>query len=91
MNFYDIDPKRVRKCELIQDKNQAFIQFIAIGDRHKMMKTQNDEIQIIKLPEHGKDYKYGDPIPLEEGLKLLDLGAYPTHKQIALQIRNHVK
>ena len=90
MNMNDIDPKRIRKCELIIHNNEDYIQFIAIGDRHKMMKMEDGEIVIIKLPEQGKDYRYGDPVPLEDGLKLLDLGHFSTHKQIAQQIRAHL-
>jgi hypothetical protein len=90
MNFNDIDLKRIRKCELIQNGNMNLIQFIATGDRHKMMKNENGEIEIIKLYEQGRDYRYGDPLPVEDGLKLLDMGAFPTHKHIAMQIRSHI-
>lgn len=90
MNFNDIDPKRIRKCELIIHNNEDYIQFIAIGDRHKMMKMEDGQIEIIKLPEQGKDYRYGDPVPLDNALQILDLGLFSTHRQIAQQIRNHL-
>ncbi len=86
----DFDPSRIRKCELIEKNNKDMIQFIAIGDRHKMMKTNSGEIEIIKLPEHGKEYRYGEPVSIEKALSILDEGIFQNHKHMAQQIRVHL-
>lgn len=86
----DIDPKLIRKCEVMDQNGSQKIQFIAIGDRHKIMREDNGEINIIKLPEQGKEYRYKHPVSIDQALTILDGGHYETHAHIAQQIRSHL-
>jgi hypothetical protein len=88
--YNDFNPSLIRKCELIKKDGKDYLQFIGIGDRHKMMKMEDGSITIIKLPEQGKDYNYGDAIPLEDALKILEQGAHSSHFQLARQIRHYL-
>ena len=84
----DFDPTRIRKCQLFTlDDGTQMVQFIATGDKHQMMKQDDGSIQMVKLPEQGKDYKYHDPKPLNDALSILDEGTFLTHQDIANQIR----
>jgi hypothetical protein len=84
----DFDPIRIRKCQLLtSDDGIQMIQFIATGDKHQMMKQDDGSIQMVKLAEQGKDYKYHDPKSLNDALYILDKGTFPTHQDIANQIR----
>ena len=88
-NDNNVDVMRIRKCELIKIDGVDMIQFIAIGDRHKMMKMNDGTIEIITLPEQGLDYNYGKPVDVEQAIQILNTG---THNQryIASQIKNHL-
>jgi len=70
--------------------NQKMIQFIAIGDRHKLMKTDDGALEVIKLPEQGKEYRYHDPFPIDDGLAILFKSTDIGHKTMAQQIKNHL-
>jgi hypothetical protein len=83
----DFDSTRIRKCQLLNIDGKNMIQFIAVGDKHQMMKHDDGSIEMIKLKEQGKDYKYHDPKPLDEALSILDKGDFPTHQEIANHIR----
>lgn len=85
-----IDTKKIRKCELVTMNNIEMIQFIATGDRHKMMKHDDGSIEIIKLIEQGKDYRYGDPYPLDIAIAILIESSQIGHKTLAQQIKNHL-
>lgn len=85
------DPSRIRKCELVMNDNQQMIQFIAVGDRHKLMKIDDGSLEIIKLPEQGQDYRYADPFPIEDGLSILLQSPHLGHKTMAQQIRTHME
>jgi len=84
------DPSRIRKCEVVEKDGESFVQFIAIGDKHQMMKMDDGSVQIIKLPEQGKDYRYKDPFPLQEALEILQQGHHETHAYMADQIKQRM-
>ena len=87
----EFDPKRIRKCEIVVIDGQNMIQFVATGDRHKMMKKDDGSIEIVKLFEQGNDYSYGSPYTIEEALAILDGDHYQTHRVIANKIRAHIQ
>jgi hypothetical protein len=52
------------------------------------MRNDDGSIEMVKLPEQGNPFKYHDPLPLNDGLAILDAGHFPTHTKIATDIRN---
>ena len=73
------DPTRIRKYDIIDGD----VQFIAIGDRHQMIKHDDGSIEVQRLPEQGKDYSYFDPFPMDEAIKILRQGAHESHHKMA--------
>lgn len=65
------------------------VQFVGIGDKHRMMKEDDGSIVIIKEPEKGKPYRYGDPYDIDDAIQLLKEGHFITHKDIAQHIQNN--
>lgn len=90
MNQSDFDVSRIHKCELVTIDGKVMTQFIARGDRHKMMKHEDGSIDIIKLYEQGKEYKYKDLVTIEEALVVLEKSRNINHKTIARQIRHYL-
>ena len=86
----DFDPSKIRKCELITVNGTHMVQFIATGDKHQMMKQDDVSIQMIKLPEQGKDYRYGDPVMPMEAFDILNHDAHPSHASISKQLRDRM-
>ena len=84
------DPKRIRKCELVTGGDKPLVQFIATGDKHKMIRNDDGKIEVIKLPEQGRDYRYGDPYELNDAVSLLEEGHYEGHLHIAEQLKNYL-
>ena len=83
----DFDPARIRKCELVTVNDVHMVQFIAIGDRHQMMKQDDGSVAMIKMPEQGKEYRYGDPFMPMEAFDILNHNAHPSHEDMANQLR----
>jgi len=86
----NINPELIRKCEIIEKNDVHKVQFIAIGDKHQIIKEDNGEMTIIKLPEQGKEYRYKSPVSVEYALQILSEGHYENHENIAQQIRSHL-
>lgn len=84
------DPARIRQAALIEENGNKMVQFMGIGDKHKMIKHVNGHVEMIKLVEQGKEYNYRAPVPLDEALAILDQGHYHTHRQMARDIRDHL-
>lgn len=84
------DPKRIRKCELVTEGDTHMVQFIATGDKHKMIRNDNGQIEIIKLPGEGRDYKYGEPYNINNAISLLEEGHYSGHAHMAEQLKNYI-
>lgn len=86
------DPTLIRNYYFIRtDAGDIVIQFIAAGDRHRMIKQDNGKICIITQREQGKPYRYGPPLPVEEAIAILMCKSYPTHEHIAHHIREQIK
>lgn len=86
----EFDPSRIRKCEIITINNKQMIQFIGLGDRHKMMKNEDGSIEVIKLPEQGNEYRYGAPYTIEDGISILMETNKKEHQTLAEQIKKHI-
>ena len=86
----NFDPTRIRKCELVSIDNQQMIQFIATGDRHKLIKMDDGSLEVIKLTEQGKEYRYGDPYAVADALSILLESTLTGHKTMAQQIQYHL-
>jgi len=87
----DFDSARIRKCELVMVDDQQMIQFIATGDRHKLIKTDDGSLEVIKLPEQGKDYRYGDPYNIDDALSILEQKSHENHESLAQRLRQHLQ
>jgi len=83
----DINPIHIRKCEFITVNDVHMIQFIATGDRHQMIKEDDGTITMVKMPEQGKDYRYGDPFMPMVALDILNHNAHPSHESMAQKLR----
>lgn len=81
------NPARITDCDFITENGETKVQFIAIGDKHKMIRQDDGSIEIIKLPGQGRPYKYGSPFGLENALNLLIPKQNPDHARIAEKIR----
>lgn len=66
-----IDPMRIRDFQIVDIDGEDKIQFMAIGDKHKMIRQDDGRIVFTKLPEQGHPYKYGAPLSKEDALALL--------------------
>lgn len=80
----------IRNYHFMRTKDgETKVQFVAIGDKHRMMKRDDGSVAMIKEAEKGKPYRYGTPYSLNEALEILDQGNFRTHKDIAAHIRDH--
>jgi|GEM_PF-1986441 len=87
----DFDSTRIRKCELVTVDDQQMIQFIATGDRHKLMRMDDGSLEVVKLPEQGKDYRYGDPYTIDEALSILGEKSHENHESLAQKLSQYLK
>lgn len=82
-----INPSLIRNYHFVRTAdNQLKVQFIGIGDKHRMIKQDSGQILIIKEKEKGKPFRFGAPFSVEEAVKLLEEGHYTTHHMIAKHI-----
>jgi len=82
----EFDPTRIRQCELVQKNNKTYIQFLAIGDKHRMLREDDGSIAVEVLQEAGKPYPYGQPYLINDAITILKQEHYPTHGKIAAEI-----
>ena len=89
--FSPFNPALIRNYHFVKQANNSVkVQFIAIGDRHKMMKQDNGEILIIKQKECGKPYRYGAPFSVQDAVDILNQKTFSTHSEIAKHILDNV-
>lgn len=85
------DPASIRNYHFVKNGDgMVCVQFIAIGDRHRMMKDDDGSIKIIREPEQGKPYRLGMPLDIESALSVLAEKTYPTHEEIAKHITKNI-
>ena len=86
-NYPPFDPSLIRNYHFTNNDNgELLVQFIAIGDKHRMMKQDDGTMVIIKEAEKGKPYRYGEPCSVQQALTFLNQKTYPTHNDIAKHI-----
>lgn len=90
MSFNDLDPSRIRKCELFEQNSYDMVQFIAISDKHKMIRNDDGEITVTLLPEQGNEYRYGDPVRADIAIQILEQNTHESHQNIAQQIKDYL-
>jgi hypothetical protein len=85
-----IDPALIRNYHFVRTKEgEIKVQFVGIGDKHRMMKQDDGSVIVVKQSEQGKPYRYGPPQTIEDALSYLSKGAYNTHQDIADHIREN--
>ena len=80
----------IRNYHFIRTKDgEVKVQFVAIGDKHRMMKRDDGSVAMIKEAERGKPYRYGTPYNINDALNILDQAHFRTHPDIAAHIREN--
>ena len=86
-NYAPFDPSLIRNYHFVKNNDgHTFVQFVAIGDKHRMMKQDDETMVIIKESGKGKPYRYGEPYTIKQALEFLGQKSYPTHADIAKHI-----
>lgn len=89
-NYAPFDPSLIRNYHFIKnDDGVVLVQFVAIGDKHRMMKQDDGSMVVIKEAEKGKPYRYGQPCSVQDALEFLNQKSYPTHADIAQHIQDN--
>lgn len=81
------DPSRIRRYYIQDQDGQKLVQFTAVGDKHRMIKQDDGSIIVEKLIEEGKEYNYGDPMPMDKALDILMENTHPSHLALAGNIQ----
>lgn len=87
-----LNPAIIRNYYFIRTKNGDIrVQFVGVGDRHRMIKQDSGTIRFVREREQGKAYRYGKPLPVDDAVAILMRKSYPTHAQIAAHIQKQIK
>jgi len=86
----ELDPIRIRDFALITENDTQMVQFIALGDKHKMFRDPNGDMAIETLHEQGRPYNYKKPFSIDHAINILSQSNHDSHSDILKRLQEKV-